>query len=288
MSFETLVPTSGFLVDRQIRQSLQEGYLLEQGTWQLEQVRHASYTLRVGEEVRIARATDANSSTSRQFSVYHLAEKSKEVDIYPGDTALLYSCERVRLPDCVLAFTVARGLLFVEALSPENTYVDPGFSGSLYTTITNVSNRVIRLEYGMPIARMFFYRLPVAPEAPYRSGASLGIDQQISSVRAVPIGTADECRTATTKELRTAIRQTPLTGLQLAESLLRLSNAVRSTRVGLATFALTWPILLLFAYESEFVRNNLGTFLGGVAASLVAAVLMIIVTKVWNVIRTDA
>jgi len=86
----------------------------------------------------------------REFSVFQLTTQNPSIELHPGDTALLYSQENLRLPTFVLGFTVSRGLLFAEALSPENTYVDPGFMGHLYTTVTNLSNRVVRLESGLP------------------------------------------------------------------------------------------------------------------------------------------
>ena len=60
--------------------------------------------------------------------------------------------------------------MFFEALVPENTYVDPGFNGSLYTTVTNLSHRVVRLHYNDPIARLFFYHLSDSVEEPYVEG----------------------------------------------------------------------------------------------------------------------
>ena len=75
----------------------------------------------------------------------------------------------------MLAFTVARGLMFFEALVPENTYADPGFRESLYVTVTNLSNRIIRLSYGDPMARFFFYRLEGDVEEPFRREAARGI-----------------------------------------------------------------------------------------------------------------
>jgi|HubBroStandDraft_6_1064221.scaffolds.fasta_scaffold158141_4 hypothetical protein len=40
--FEEIVPTAGFLVDAQMREALKEGYLIEDGTYDVSQIRHAS------------------------------------------------------------------------------------------------------------------------------------------------------------------------------------------------------------------------------------------------------
>ena len=58
--FDEIVPDTGFLVDSQIREALTQGYLIEPGTWDESQIRHASYQLRLGERVEIARARNAS------------------------------------------------------------------------------------------------------------------------------------------------------------------------------------------------------------------------------------
>jgi deoxycytidine triphosphate deaminase len=193
------------------------GTLLKKGTWDQGQIRHASYTLRLGSRVEIARAAESGASEVKQFTIVTLTTAANVIDLKPGDTALLYSMENLKIPTSILGFTVARGLLFAESLVPENTYVDPGFSGSLYTTVTNVSNRIIRLEYGMPVARLFFFRLAESVRNGYRTGAALGISQQLASMKTVQIGSAEDCKTASDKDLIDAVRQMPLGGSVLAE-----------------------------------------------------------------------
>jgi deoxycytidine triphosphate deaminase len=179
--FEEIVPVSGFLVDSQIRTALNDGHLIEKGTWEDSQIRHASYQLRLGDRVEISRASLAGSQNTKELSLVRLSSVNDTLELRPGDTALLYSMENLRLPDSVLGFTVARGLLFVESLVPENTYIDPGFSGTLYTTVTNVSNRVVLLKYRTAIARMFLFKLPRAVDGAYNTGAAMGISQQLDS-----------------------------------------------------------------------------------------------------------
>jgi deoxycytidine triphosphate deaminase len=267
LTFEQLVPATGYLTDRQITAAVEAGYLMDSGTWTPKGVRHASYTLHLGDKVEVARAAAAAGSETKEFSVVRL-QAGQGLELHPGDTALLYSKEQLRIPTCVLGFTVARGLLFAEALSPENTYVDPGFSGPLYTTVTNVSSRVVHLEYGLPVARLFFFRLGEAATNGYRTGAALGIAQQLQSVRAVSIGSPAECQTASRGEIMAVIRGMPFGGV-LAEAFDRQELKYRR----LATFAVAFPILLVFANASDWVKDNIGPFIGNVAASLVAAAL---------------
>jgi deoxycytidine triphosphate deaminase len=158
----------------------------------------------MGSRVELARAADSIGSTSREMRLITLTKAQPHIDLQPGDTALLYSLEILRFAPLVLGFTVARGLLFAEALCPENTYVDPGFSGPIYTTVTNVSNRVIQVSYGMSVARLFFFRLGEEVGDSYKAGSALGITQQLTSVRAVRFGSQEELRSAKDGQLREA------------------------------------------------------------------------------------
>src|SRR5258707_15184342 len=112
-TFEQLLPTTGFLTDRQIMAALDAGFLLDTGSWERSCIRHASYTLCLGDRVEIARSTSNAASESKELSVVRLREGIR-IDIKPGDTALLYSIEQVRLPSTVLGFPVARSLLFAK------------------------------------------------------------------------------------------------------------------------------------------------------------------------------
>ena len=169
--FDQLLIPQGFLTDAQIRIALENEDLIVPGSWDAGCIRHASYTLRLGTKVEIASASRANVEEERDFAVKDL-HAGDHFDLNPGDTAKLYSIEMLRLPDCVLGFTVARGLMFFESLIPENTYVDPGFNGPLYTTVTNLSHRIVRLYHNDPIARLFLYRLSEPVGQSYQQGAA--------------------------------------------------------------------------------------------------------------------
>jgi deoxycytidine triphosphate deaminase len=284
-SFEELLPRSGFLTDRQIQLALDTSFLIQRGTWVPEQVRHASYTLRLGSEVKFTRTRNTPKISSKELTVRQLTTAEPKLEIHPGDTVLLYCMERLDLPDSILGFTVARGLLFAEALSPENTYVDPGYKGTIYTTVTNVSERTVQLEFGMPIARLFFYRLSELVKEPYRAGDALGIAQQLNSVHVAPNRTADECRQATDLQLLETIKLIPLGGMHAAETVERLKERIRLGHLRLGVFSVIWPPLLVLATGNKWVAANMGTFLGGVASSLVAAGLGLLIAKGWSHLR---
>jgi dCTP deaminase len=279
-TFDELIPHIGFLTDREINAAIEAGFLIEKGTHTAEQIRHASYTLRLGAEVHISKPSNGQSSPRKEFVVHRLTKQNASIEIPPGHTALLYCLERIRLPDNVLGFTIARGLLFAEALSPENTYIDPGFPGSVCTTITNISDRTVTLQYEMPIARLFFYRLSEPVREPYRSGSAFGIAQQLESVHVGPLRTQEDCRRATDAQLVENIKLIPLGGLPAAETIRRLSDRLMLGQFWTVVLVILWPPLLLVVNSSEWIKNNLGGFVGNVAASVVAALVVYGVAKV--------
>jgi Deoxycytidine deaminase len=281
-TFEEVVSSIGFLTDRSIQAAIDHGYLIEKGTCASEQIRHASYTLRLGGEVRVARARAVVQSATKEFVVKQITPNDPVLELCPGDTALLYCIERLRLPDCILGFTVARGLLFAEALAPENTYVDPGFTGSIYTTVTNISDRTVRLQYAMPIARIFFYRLTEPVEHAYRTGAAMGIAQQLESVHLNPLRTADDCKRATDLQLLEAMKLIPLAGLQTSEAVGRLSTRTRRMHRLLLALVVIWPTLLVLANGSEWVSERVNPFVANIVAGLCTAILVSVVPKIWS------
>jgi deoxycytidine triphosphate deaminase len=279
-SFEELGIPVGFLTDRQIRLALENDALLLPNTWCENSIRHASYTLRLGPRVEIASAQKANVEDRRDLVNRDLGE-GEYIDIHPGDTAKLFSIERLHLPDTVLAFTVARGLMYVEALMPENTYADPGFQGDLFTTVTNLSHRIVRLNYGDPIARLFFFRLAEPVQESWRPGISRGNRQRLDSFREYKLGTQAECRSANYHDLIDAVSCLPTGGTQLAE----LARRASLRWIGLVGFAFLWPILLTVANQNDWVKKSVNNLLAKVAALVLSAVISLLVPWLWQHIR---
>lgn len=276
-NFESLVTNLGFLTDTEIRSALCADFLIERGTWDIEQVRHASYTIRLGSRVEVERFVDARSENRQRLSI-QLVKGGDPLRLRPGDTAMLYSIEHLKLPPCVLAFTVARGLLFVESLVPENTYVDPGFTGSIYTTVTNLSGRVLRIPYGTRLARLFFYRLPHDVDESYRSGSAIGIDQHLDWEPAVSFRTADDARRAKTDALTSDLERTEHGGLRTAELFRR---TLTRFRVAVLT-AVVLPLSLQLASSWVWLQQEAGGFLSAVLASVVAAPIIMGLQRSWE------
>jgi deoxycytidine triphosphate deaminase len=258
----------GFLTDTQILGYLNRGLLISPRTWIPGGIRHASYTMRVGTRVEVARANKANVEDRRDFVVFDLND-GESFELNPGDTVKLFSLEHFQIPSDILAFTIARGLLFSESLVPENTYADPGFVGPLYTTVTNLSHRIVKIYIGDPIARIFFFRLSAAVEEPFAQGSSKGIKQRLESSRATKIGTAEECKSANTDQIVDQLQHMPIGGTQVAE----LWYRTRSDIVGLTVFSICWPLFLLFANLNVRFKAACGVVLSNILAAGLSAAL---------------
>lgn len=256
----------GFLTDHQITSLLESGKGFTTGTWERNQVRHASYMLRLGSaHRRVQRSIDDEDNN---FSVVSL-QQGQDLSIPPRSTALLYSIEQFLLPPEIMIFTVARGLLQAEGLAPSNTYADPGFTGSLYTAVTNLTDREVRIPYGSTIARVFFYRLSQPVTNVYRTGTALGIDQQLKLTPRVPRPSQTELRHTAINDLLSTASQTELGALVTGELYRRLRIVLWS----LVSLTLIWPLLLVIA-NTKWARTQVGAFSANVIAGVIATLLV--------------
>lgn len=268
---------TGFLTDREIRAELGRGLLLERQTWDAEAIRPASYAIRLGESVHVRMPGELG------FTVVNIDDRRSTLTLRPGATAKLYSLERLHLPNDVLAFTVARGLLFSQPLVPENTYVDPGFTGSIYTVVTNITGQAIDLDYKMPIARLFFYRLEEDVEAPYVRAAAAGIREHLDEHDVIDPSTPIGASQASFNKLVGASAAVPIPGSFIhAELFSRLRRRLDYLFVALVV----WPPIFVFIYESHRVRRALGgRFSTGVLSALLIALLLWGVPRILDRLR---
>lgn len=228
----TTAQAASFLTDSELREAL--GEIFCDGSYEQSAIRHASYQLRLGSTVkvnpyktkageRLDRFVDAEWSTGGNGLAY--------VDIYPRQTALLYTQERFQLPSNLVGFIYCRGLLFTKALTPENTYVDPGFDGPLYITVRNESDHIARLTQGIYLARLFIFKLATPVSRAYVTGESLGIEQQLSQIPARKFWPPHELPNLPDEDLMSAIQG----GCRIGDLLQQI--VVRQNRVRNLTYA---------------------------------------------------
>lgn len=251
-------PYLGLLNDRHICELLDKGLLFRGSTWSRDHVRHASYTLRLGNEIR-HRASDGT------IVLTHL-EANGKFDVVPGQTVMLFSAEEFQLPADIAAFTVARGIFHVEGFTAENTYVDPGFGGAVYTTITNMSTRTITIARDMPIARVFFHRLCCPVENPYVRGDQIGIAQQLDAIPVSAPPTSDDARALSIAELLRAAAPDSITQTYVREIVRRLKGVIML----FALTSLAWPVALLIV-NTDWATERLPGLASNIIAGFITA-----------------
>jgi dCTP deaminase len=112
----------------------------------------ASYQLTLGNEVFVT------NSKSEKKEI--LDDKNSQVDIKPGQFALLLINEKISIPYNILAFIAlkfsvkAKGLVNISGF-----HVDPGFSGKLVYSVYNAGASTIVLEKGKPYFSIWFSEL---------------------------------------------------------------------------------------------------------------------------------
>lgn len=157
-----MAPPLGLLTDSEIKEALRAGYLFEAGTFTESKAKYCSYEIRVGSLFELLRFDGATVS----HTTFEAGEDAP-IQIPPGSTVLITAEERFRIPTDIFAKVTTVGQIFASGLAAENTFADPGYTGPLYITVSNISTRTLSLKRGDPLARVEFHRLSKAVEKPH-------------------------------------------------------------------------------------------------------------------------
>lgn len=171
------------LTDAEIKQAMDLGYIFrENGDRNF--VRQASYELRVGDSVKLLR-NNRNAPFEDEGSkepVYLTGRDGipTHIIIKPRQSVKLFSMEDVILPDNVVGRVNARGQLYEVGLIVENTYVDPGFAGSIHLVAFNATNQIVTIPLGSKLARLEFFKLNKKVENPHGGRGSIQLPEASS------------------------------------------------------------------------------------------------------------
>lgn len=155
-----LADATGLLIDRQIVDAMATGQLVRDGIEQ--NAKYACYELRIGDRIE---ELVMDNHGDKQQDIY----RSKHIPddgvfrIVPGQTFKIFAKETLSIPPYVTAFAFPVGNLYKLGLHPETTFADPGFQNEFYITVCNYSPRIVKLQVGEPLARLFFFRLSATP-----------------------------------------------------------------------------------------------------------------------------
>ena len=159
---ESFLPSVGLLTDENIKTALKAEFLFEPDTYVEKNIKYCSYEIRVGRNYELLRFEGASISHTPGDT-----EMGKTIDIHPGATVLITAEEIFRIPTDIFAKVTTVGQIFASGLAAENTFADPGYTGPLYVTVSNISTRTLSLKTGDPLARVEFHRLSKAVRKPH-------------------------------------------------------------------------------------------------------------------------
>jgi dCTP deaminase len=163
---------AGTLVDKDIIALARSGHLIIDG-FEESCVRQACYELRASDIFwETASLEESKKKTVKNGEPYILAPKCYITVIVK---------EKISLPASMVARILAKGQLFALGILPVNTYADPGFEGRLGITLSNMSQRYIKIHPNEPIAKIEFTVLPKDVERPYKG--QHGYETQIWPIR---------------------------------------------------------------------------------------------------------
>ncbi|MBP1823042.1 hypothetical protein [Mycobacterium sp. OAE908] len=214
---------AGLLNDEELFEALNAGRIFRRGTWDPSGVQQCSYLLRMGPYVDYPQNDSNGGVAEKGHRVYtrHRLDPDAQVKLTPGDTVLVSILERFEVDPGYMAFTIPRGLLYAESLLVASSYVDPGFGDDFFVPITNVSDRTVLLPAGLPLARIFVFRLARAVKAPYKTGATSSLREELEHVTATETPSAEVLRTLSNDNLLNKVRGGVPSGDAVAEALAR-------------------------------------------------------------------
>jgi deoxycytidine triphosphate deaminase len=183
-----LTPQIGMFTDGEIIAAIEHDQLLARATIDSKQAKYASYELRASAEFQEVTFSDRGII----FSPQDAKKSDNKIKIEPGGTVKVYAIETAQMPSDVFGHIISVGQLFSAGLAAETTYVDPGFHGRIYITLSNISPRTLILEVGCPLARIQFHRLSRPVNRAHQGGEKIRptfVDSQVDeSVRTIFAG----------------------------------------------------------------------------------------------------
>jgi len=137
-------------------------------------IKHSSYELSLGNEVYITNSPDGKKEI--------LNDENSQVEIQPGQFALLLTKEKIKVPlDKMALISVKASLKFKGLVNISGFHVDPGFVGKLIFSVYNAGNSTILLERSKPYFIIWFSELTSESE-PYN-----GQHKELTSITAAKI-----------------------------------------------------------------------------------------------------
>jgi deoxycytidine triphosphate deaminase len=139
----------------------------------------ASYDLRAGDFAILV-----HSKQEGGYEKLSLKER-RSIELLPGQTVVIYSLERVALPPDMKGRLSLRSYWAIKGLYFNGGVIDPGYTGLLFFTISNLGSSVVSVNYGEGLVTVEFVRLDQPAQTIYSNGIAI-LDIQPDKMPPIP------------------------------------------------------------------------------------------------------
>jgi deoxycytidine triphosphate deaminase len=132
-------------------------------------VRSASYDLRLGTDFHSSETSDSGAVSVSGMPVAKLAKGHDEsIVIPPNDVVVVSSLEKLCLEDDLVAhLTLKHDILLQGLIMASQSQIDAGYEGWIFALLYNLTDEKVILKLGESILRLELVKLPEATKAPY-------------------------------------------------------------------------------------------------------------------------
>jgi dCTP deaminase len=102
--------------------------------------------------------------------------------LHPDQFALASSIEFFKMPTNISAVVMDKSSYARQGLTVFNTFIEPGWKGFLTLELKNLSNELLTIPSGAPIAQIVFHLMDQETEAPYKGKYQDQPDEPVPSV----------------------------------------------------------------------------------------------------------
>jgi dCTP deaminase len=102
--------------------------------------------------------------------------------LIPDQFALASSIEFFNMPTNIAAVVMDKSSYARQGLTVFNTFIEPGWKGFLTLELKNLSNQLLTIPSGAPIAQIVFHLMDQETEAPYKGKYQNQPDKPVPSL----------------------------------------------------------------------------------------------------------
>ena len=147
-----------YIVDKQIKKMCESGLLIAEN-YNPENVGAVSYDLTVR-------------------NIYVENTKKISYDLEPGKTIFIGTEETLKIPENMIGIVKERNSIMRIGLLVSAPNYQPGICSKCFIRVTNISEKIIKIEKGKKIAQIMFDTLSDVPDIPYNKQSNASFNNE--------------------------------------------------------------------------------------------------------------